>query len=381
MKLLEKILVPVKVNQMAHDQLDTAIELSKKFGSKLLLLQVLPSEARTQKVKVLIEEYVDKDFEQITAYVGQNNITVEKIIAYGNMFEKILSTAEEENVNLILIPNDFQLTENNQSVDYLVEKLIRKSEKPVWVVKENSGKIPANVMCPIDYSDSSRRALTNAIKIARIFKAKLYLTNVFEPLEEVYSLRYKVDYDDENTALEKENRNNFNAFINNFSFVDVDYEQVILQGKPHKKIIDFASDKNIDVIFIGATGKTFFQRLLLGSVTELVIRDLPCSVVITKSENILNLKMEKDISDIERLMANAKKLEEAGFYDDSIQQLNLCLKINDLHLPAIYALARIYDKVGDNDLANDYEQKGEEILRRLWDKKIELEIRKTKDYE
>ncbi|MCG8582135.1 MAG: universal stress protein [Bacteroidales bacterium] len=378
---MEKILVPVKVNQMANDQLDTAIELSKKFGSKLLLLHVLPSEARTPKVKVLIEEYVEKDFEQITSYVGKNNITAEKIIAYGNMFEKILSTAEEEDVNLILIPNDFQLTDNNQSVDYLVEKLIRKSEKPVWVVKEQSGIVPAKVMCPIDYSDASRRALTNAIKIARIFKAKLYLTNVFEPLEEVYSMRYKVDYDEENTALEKENRDNFNAFINNFSFVDVDYEQLILHGKPHKKIIDFAIDNNIDVIFIGATGKTFFQRLLLGSVTELVIRDLPCSVVITKSENILNLKMEKDISDIERLMANAKKLEETGFYNDSIQQLNLCLKINDLHLPAIYALARVYDKIGNTDLANDYEQKGEEILKRLWDKKIELEIRKTKDYE
>jgi len=376
MKLLEKILVPVKVNQMANNQLDMAIQLSKKFGSKLLLLHVLPAEARTQKVKVLIEEYVEKDFEKITNYISEHNVDGEKIIAYGNMFEKILSTAEEQNVNLILMPNDFQMAENNQPVDYLVEKLIRKSEKPVWVVKENANEVPASVMCPIDYSDASRRALTNAIKIARIFKSKLYVSNVFEPLEEVYSLRYKVDYDEENAALETENKANFKAFLDKFSFVDVDYEKVILKGKPHKQIIDFAGEKKVDVLFIGATGKTFFQRLLLGSVTELVIRDLPCSVVITKSENILNLKMEKDISDIERLMANAKRLEEAGFYDDSIQQLTLCLKTNDLHLPAIYALARLYDKIGMVDLAKEYEQKGEEILKRLWNKKIELEIRK-----
>lgn len=379
MKLLEKILVPVKVNKMANNQLDMAVELSKKFGSKLFLLHVLPSEARSQNVRILIEEYVDKDFEKVINYVSDKGVSVQKVIRYGNMFEQILSTAEEQNVNLILIPNDFHLTDNNQSVDYLVEKLIRKSEKPVWVVKENSQGVPARVLCPIDYSDASRRALTNAIKIARIFKAKLFVTNVFESLEDVYSLRYKVDYEEENAALEQENRDNFAAFIKNFSFVDVDYEQVILKGKPYKKIIEFASDKKADVLFIGATGKTFFQRLLLGSVTELVIRDLPCSVVITKSENILNLKIEKDISDIERLMDNAKNLEEAGFYEDGIEQLKLCLKINDLHLPALYAIVKLYQKIGKEDLAKTFNHKAEEILKRLWNKKIELEIRRGLD--
>ncbi|WP_430810468.1 MULTISPECIES: universal stress protein [unclassified Carboxylicivirga] len=376
MKLLDKILVPIQVSEPANNQLTLAMELAKKFGSRLLLLHVLPTEARSQKVKEILSRYVDKDFEKVITEVKEQHLEAEKHIAYGNIFEQIISAAERESANLILIPNNFHIVENHQTIDYLAEKLIRKSEKPVWVVQEATQGTPKTILCPVDYSEASRRALINAIKIARIFQSKLYVVNVFEPLDELYSIRYSVDYEEENKELERENSDSFAAFLETFSFVDVEYECLILRGKPHQKIIDFATEKKVDVLFMGATGKTFFQRLLLGSVTELVIRDLPCSVVVTKSENILNLKMEKDISDIERLLANAKKLEAAGFYDDSIEQLKTCLTVNDLHLPAIYSLVQLYRKTGNEEMAVTYQQKADEIVKRLWDKNVELEIRK-----
>ena len=128
---------------------------------------------------------------------------------------------------------------------------------------------------------------------------------------------------------------------------------------------------------MGATGKNFLERLLLGSVTELVIREMPSSMVITKSENILNLKIDADISGIEKHFTNAGKLIEAGYYEEAIEQLNICLKINDLYVPAINVLAELYAKIGQDELAETYHHKADDILRRLWDKKIELEIRKN----
>ena len=99
-------------------------------------------------------------------------------------------------------------------------------------------------------------------------------------------------------------------------------------------------------------------------------------MVITKTENILNLKIDKDISDLEKILSNAKHLEETGFYEDAIVQLNMALKINDLHLPAIYSLVRLFTKTNNLEQADSYNKKADEILRRLWNKKIELEIRK-----
>ncbi|MBS2211746.1 universal stress protein [Carboxylicivirga mesophila] len=379
MKLLEKILVPVKVSEVSKAQMAVAVELAKKFKSQLLLLQVLPAEAKTGNVKNIIEKYVGDDFAELLKRFTDAGVHAKKLIAYGNMFEQIIRLGEEHKVNMTLIPDDFHLSDNQQSVDYMVEKLLRKSEKPVWVVKESSRVVPSSILCPVDFSDASARALTNAIKIARIFKAKLNVLNVFEPLEEMYSLRYKVDYDEENRVLVQENADSFQTFLEQFNFNDVNYELITLHGQPYKEILKFAKQHQVDILFMGATGKTLFQRLLLGSVTELVVRDLPCSMVVTKSENILNLKIEQDITDLEKALSNANQLEEAGFYADAIEQVNAALKINDLHLPAIYALVRLYSKTDNQEMADVYNKKADEILKRLWNKKIELEIRKGMD--
>ena len=128
---------------------------------------------------------------------------------------------------------------------------------------------------------------------------------------------------------------------------------------------------------MGANGKSLLQRVFLGSVTEMVIRQLPGSMVITKSENILNLKIDFEISEIEKHFTNAMQLEKTGYYEDAIDQLKICLQINDLHIPALNALIKLYIKVGKKDLSEMYSKKLDEILRRLWDKKIEMEIRKN----
>ncbi len=39
------------------------------------------------------------------------------------------------------------------------EKIIRKSDKPVWVVKKDNPLNVKNILCPVDFSPESKRAL------------------------------------------------------------------------------------------------------------------------------------------------------------------------------------------------------------------------------
>ena len=377
MKLLEKILVPVRINEISAEQLNVAIQLANKFHSQVILLHVLPNEAKKDSINSLIMKYVDNDFKKLLDNLKKKGIHAEKRISYGNMFDQVISTAETENVNLILIVNDMEHIDDNYKIDIVAEKLIRKSQKPVWVVKSGSNTIPDKILCPVDFSDASERALNNAIKISRTFQTKLFVITVFEPLEKNYSMRYNIDYKKENEELENETKKKFEDFIKKFNFTDVDYSTKLIRGKTHEKIIAFATKKNIDLIFMGATGKSLIQRVLLGSVTEMVLRELPGSMVITKSENILNLKIDFEISEIEKHFTNAMKLEKTGYYKEAIDQLKICLQINDLHIPALNALIKLYNKIGEKELSENYNKRLEEILNRLWDKKIELEIRKN----
>ena len=377
MRLLEKILVPVRINETSAEQLNMAIQLANKFHSQIILLHILPNEAKKDSINSLIMKYVDNDFEKILDNLKKTGIHAEKRIGYGNMFDQIISIAEMENVNLILIVNEMEHIDDNYKIDVLAEKLIRKSQKPIWVVKSGSNTVPGKILCPVDFSDASERALTNAIKISRTFQSELFVITVFEPLEENSSMRYNIDYKKENEELENETKKKFKDFIKKFNFIDVDYNTKLIRGKTHERIIAFATKNNIDLIFMGATGKSLLQRVLLGSVTELVIRELPSSMVITKSENILNLKIDFEISEIEKHFTNAIKLEKTGYYKEAIDQLKICLQINDLHIPALNALIKLYNKIGEKELSETYSNKLEEILSRLWDKRIELEIRKN----
>jgi nucleotide-binding universal stress UspA family protein len=62
----------------------------------------------------------------------------------------------------------------------------------------------------------------------------------------------------------------------------VNLETVILEGKPAAEIVKYATENGIDLIVIGTRGKRGFERLLLGSVAEQIVRSAPCKVLVVK---------------------------------------------------------------------------------------------------
>ena len=376
MKLVEKILVPVQIENISNDQLDIAAAIAKRFNSSIIILCVLPLEAKSEKINKILESYVKEELKKIAAYIDIDKNKIHQLIEYGNSFEKIISISETENVNIIIHVNQHDDAGDGEKIDNLSEKLIRKSIKPAMIVKPGKNIPPKKILCPVDYSESSERALNNAIKIARVFNSKLYIINVFEPLQESFSTRLNIDYNKENKKRESENKEKFNQFLKNFNLSDLDHQVVSLSGKPDTVITDFARTNSIDIIFIGSTGKTYVQRLMLGSTTENVLRVLPASMIVTKAENLLELKIDSDITTLEKHFDQAIQLEKLGNYEEAVEQLKICLHINDLHVPVLNRLSKLYLKLGENKLSQNYEKKANEILRRLWDRKIELEIRR-----
>ena len=245
MKLLEKILVLIELNKTSVEPLKVPIQLANKFNSQLILLHVLPAEANKESINSLIMKYVNEDFKRILTDLKKIGIQAEKRIAFGNITDQTLSISEKENVNLILIVNEIEHIDDNYNINAVAEKLIRKSQKPIWVVKSASEMFPDKILCPVDFSDSSERALNNAIRISRTFHSELFIITVFEPLEENTSMRYNIDYKKENEELENETRKKFKEFIKKFNFTDIDYNTELIRGKIYEQIITFAKVKKL----------------------------------------------------------------------------------------------------------------------------------------
>jgi len=54
---------------------------------------------------------------------------------------------------------------------------------------------------------------------------------------------------------------------------------VVREGEPSKEIVEYANEDDIDLIAIGTHGRGGFERALLGSVTDKVVRTSPVPVL------------------------------------------------------------------------------------------------------
>jgi nucleotide-binding universal stress UspA family protein len=62
----------------------------------------------------------------------------------------------------------------------------------------------------------------------------------------------------------------------------VDEELVVAEGRPAEEILAQARKKAVDLVVLGSQNTGSLKRLLLGSTSEQVLRDAPCSVLIVR---------------------------------------------------------------------------------------------------
>ncbi|QDU97761.1 universal stress protein [Lignipirellula cremea] len=67
---------------------------------------------------------------------------------------------------------------------------------------------------------------------------------------------------------------------------NVRYKYRLVSGNPSEAIIKLAGDLEADLIVMGAHGRHDFNRFLLGSTAEEVIRAAPCPVLSLKGANL-----------------------------------------------------------------------------------------------
>jgi nucleotide-binding universal stress UspA family protein len=135
------------------------------------------------------------------------------------------------------------------------------------------------IVCPVDFSESSVSALAHAAALAQWYNAQLTVLHVvptFEPMQVRGDLGDPIQIV---TPMPREQVLEEMSRTLNLSVVSPRATPVAEQGDPRSTIIDQAISKKADLIVMGTHGRRGFKRLLLGSVTEAVLREAPCPVL------------------------------------------------------------------------------------------------------
>jgi nucleotide-binding universal stress UspA family protein len=135
------------------------------------------------------------------------------------------------------------------------------------------------ILIATDGSVKNRPALEEGIKIARAFGASVYAVYVID-MGAFSSMSADMPIGDTYRIIKAEAEEAFDRVKTLAG--DMPVTTSILDGRPAAEIVKYAAAKRIDLIVIGTQGKKGFERLLLGSVAEEVIRSAPCKVLVVK---------------------------------------------------------------------------------------------------
>ena len=134
------------------------------------------------------------------------------------------------------------------------------------------------ILCPIDFSEYSVRAYHYGLSLAEHHRAKLVAQHIVE-LWQHPSLGFAASvelYEKTVQYLVESAEGQLQEFVKKHTHSEIQLELVVDQGTAPDLILSFAQAHKADVIVMGTHGRRGYDHLMLGSVTERVMRRAPC---------------------------------------------------------------------------------------------------------
>lgn len=136
------------------------------------------------------------------------------------------------------------------------------------------------IVVAVDFSDCSRRAVDYALAVAHWYNGTVTALHVVPPLllaPYMESAAYPIPIERRPEALDA-TRLQLSLFVEQESG-DFSVKSIVAEGSTVNAILEFAKASQADLLVIGTHGRSGFQRFMLGSVTESVMRHAPCPVL------------------------------------------------------------------------------------------------------
>ena len=134
------------------------------------------------------------------------------------------------------------------------------------------------ILVPTDGSEFAKKAQKHALFLAGVTGAEIVAVSVTEnnfvnglPLDdEVYQL---------NQVLKERSQENLEEF-DKLNADNIKISHVIKEGSPARCILEVANEEQVDLIVMGSSGKSGFDRFIMGSVADKVVNSAKCAVLV-----------------------------------------------------------------------------------------------------
>ncbi|HYD52655.1 MAG TPA: universal stress protein [Gemmatimonadaceae bacterium] len=305
--MIRKILVPLDQSELAERAIVQAVELAKSAGATIRLLNVwtpmpsgasefvpMPVAGTDDRVRVERLRYLDRMADWIRDGTG---LPVETAMATGFVAECITEDANAATVDVIVMSTHGRTGWSRMWIGSVADAVVRHSDRPVFLVRPVSvdGRVPGatrarTVLVPLDGTPASEQVLESLADVIDP-TAHLLLLHVVSPAAtplHVSSIGVPLTVPDEAATVElvRTRRVYLEAVA---ARLREEWPRATIATRvevaevPARVIIAAAADCDLVALATHGRGPS---RLLLGSVTDKVLRGTPARLLVRRMQEV-----------------------------------------------------------------------------------------------
>jgi len=292
MMAFQKILCPIDFSAGSRQAMHAAVRLADEAGAELVLAHAwyVPPVAFGAEYALAAElmEEIRADAQDAldaaareAAELGARRVS-SRLLAGSPPHELVRALEEDPAFDLVVMGTHGRTGLARVLLGSVAESVVRRAPCPVLVVRPDGAVGPfARVLCPVDFSEASQRAVDLAAGLVQPGGAEITLLHVIDPpaihAREQRLLEVVRDLDRWAAA-------HLDAWAGQLAArASASVAKLCRVGRPGAEILKVLDEgPAFDLVVIGSHGKLGLERVLLGSVAEKVVRHASCPVLVAR---------------------------------------------------------------------------------------------------
>ena len=289
---IRRVLCPVDFSDFSRNALDHAATIARWYEAHVTALHVLPSITAVLPPTgdglypplVFSDEDLLQFRTELDAFARQSgDRPMATAVVQGNVTGEILRVAHELPADLLVMGTHGRSGFDRLMLGSITEKLLRKAPCPVLTVPARTPDVSprgapfTRVLCAVDFSPASLRALALAESLAAEAVAPLTVLHVLEPasvFEPVVAGSGRLPGADVHRAAQ----HRLEKLVGSDTRAFTDVHEVVVAGKPYREILREAAVQSSDLIVLGTHGGRPGLPAF-GSTTNHIVREATCPVL------------------------------------------------------------------------------------------------------
>lgn len=282
---INTLLIPTDGSEVADKAAQRGFELATQLGAEVHVLSVADSSLATgvgysgdsPRMRRRLRERATDRVERIGRMGSEQGVTVTSATREGIPAQEIIEYANEQDLDGIVIGTAGRGGVSRAVIGSVADKVIRTASIPVITLNqptldnENASRNIESILLPTDGSKLAGRGAIQGVEIADKLGKQVHVLSVVEPND--------VQVEDDQMGAAEYADDAIERIVDECRDRGLEVVTSIRSGRPAEEIVTYVTENEIGGIVIGTQGLGGFQRFLLGSVTDTVVRTATVPVI------------------------------------------------------------------------------------------------------